>query len=87
MSGAATPPAFELGPARLRPFEPDDAAAWLAVVTDPAVAACTSWSVTAEVSALVARILRGYADGSSRTPAPRRGSLPGRGWASVQGRI
>lgn len=68
MSEGASPPTFELGPARMRPFEPGDAAAWLAVVTDPAVTSCTSWSVTspAEMTALVARILRGYADGSSR---------------------
>lgn len=84
MSGAAIPPTFELGPARMRPFERDDAAAWLAVVTDPAVTSCTSWSVTspAEMSALVSRIVRGYADGSSRRWAI---DVPGHGLAGSCG--
>jgi RimJ/RimL family protein N-acetyltransferase len=84
MSGAATPPTFELGPARMRPFEPDDAAAWLTIVTDPAVTSCTSWSVTSpgEMSALVARIRRGYADGSSRRWAL---DIPGHGLAGSCG--
>lgn len=84
MYGGATPPTFELGPARMRPFEPEDAAAWLTIVTDPAVTSCTSWSITspAEMAAVVARILRGYADGSSRRWAV---DVPGHGFAGSCG--
>ncbi len=83
-SDAAIPPTFDLGPARMRPFEPDDAAAWLAIVTDPAVTSCTSWNLTsrAEVSALVGRILRGYGDGSSLRWAIE---VPGHGLAGSCG--
>lgn len=84
MAGTAIPPTFELGPARMRPFAPEDAAAWLTIVTDPAVTSCTSWGVTspAEMSAVVARILRGYADGSSRRWAVE---VPGHGLAGSCG--
>lgn len=68
----------------MRPFEPGDAPAWLAIVTDPAVTACTSWSVTApvEMSAVVGRVMRGYSDGSSRRWAI---DVPGQGFVGSCG--
>jgi ribosomal-protein-alanine N-acetyltransferase len=77
-SGAGEIPTFDLGAARLRPFVEGDAPAWLAIVTDEAITSCTSWGIRSleEMSALVRKLIAGYADSSSRRWALE---VPGQG--------
>lgn len=64
------------GEIRLRPLRPDDAAAWHAYLSDPAVIEHTSYPVLAlaDVERMVANCIAGHADGTSRRFAIARTS-------------